>query len=59
MFLVRVTVGNSLTIFRHRSTIKSDRNPSGEGESEISRLYGLVKSKFIDKEIPVIRQLAN
>ncbi|SHH17880.1 cellulase family glycosylhydrolase [Flavobacterium johnsoniae] len=38
----------------HHSAIELDRNASWAEESEIVRLYGLMKSKFIDKGIPVI-----
>lgn len=38
----------------HHSTIQPDRNPSWGEESEHLRMFGLMRSKFIDKGIPVI-----
>jgi len=38
----------------HHSTIQPDRNATWGEESEHIRIFGLMKSKFIDKGIPVI-----
>ncbi|NRF37788.1 cellulase family glycosylhydrolase [Pedobacter foliorum] len=38
----------------HHSTIEPSRNATWAEENEISRLYALMKAKFVDKGIPVI-----